>query len=40
MLPSDYAFFALIALVILSLVDSDSGPGGGKRTRVPVALRS
>lgn len=31
MQPTDYAFIALIALIIVSLADSDSGPGGGKR---------
>lgn len=35
MLPSDYAFFALIALLILYLIDSDSG--GGKRGRMRAA---
>ena len=39
MLPADYAFFALIVLIIIALVDSDSGPGGGKRSRIPVMLR-
>ena len=39
MQPADYAFFALIAILIIALVDSDSGPGGGKRSRVPVATR-
>ena len=36
MQPADYAFLALIALIIIGLIDSDSDPGGGKRTRVPV----
>jgi hypothetical protein len=40
MLPSDYAFLALIAMIIIALVDSDSGPGGGKRSRTPVAIRA
>jgi len=39
MLPADYAFFALIALIIIALIDSDS-PGGGKRSRTPIAVRS
>ena len=34
MLPSDYAFIAVIALLILYLIDSDSG--GGKRGRMRV----
>ncbi len=38
MLPADYAFLALIALIIIALVDSDSGPGGGKRSRLPLSL--
>jgi len=40
MLPADYAFFALIALIIVYLIDSDSGPGGGKRSRIPVPVRA
>jgi hypothetical protein len=38
MLPADYAFLALIALIIVHTIDSDSG--GGKRGRMPVAVRS
>lgn len=40
MQPADYAFFAIIALIIISLLDSDSGPGGGKRSRIPAASRA
>lgn len=36
MLPADYAFLAIIALIVISLLDSDSGPGGGKRLRAPA----
>lgn len=40
MQPADYAFLALIALLIIALNDSDNGPGGGKRSRIPVPVRS
>jgi hypothetical protein len=38
MQPADYAFLAIIALIILGLIDSDSDPGGGKRLRAPARL--
>jgi hypothetical protein len=36
MLPSDYAFFAIIALIIVALIDEDSG--GGKRGRMRASI--
>jgi len=38
MLPGDFAFIALVALIVIHLIDSDSG--GGKRGRMPIAVRS
>lgn len=38
MQPADYPFLVLLALIIIALFDSDSGPGGGKRSRVPVSI--